>query len=277
MHSVSTQYDALLAQPATEFCHLWKVTRRDGKEMRLTDHDVDVTFGGKVWRSDIGFTSSAILISAVNAANQSLQIDLAMSPNGVREQDLRGRLYEDSVCEVMELNWRHPEAGVMQLFKGKFGRAKFTDRFHCTIEVLSLTAIDVPIASEVYSQTCRNALGDSLCKVQIESLAINIVVTEIVNKMDFKVDNLGNKPEDFFAFGQLKWSGGNNTDVPVDVRTTVPDEKLVGLFYPLASPIQVGDTGRLYPGCLKTWSICGSKFANQVNFRGEPLVSNFTA
>lgn len=264
-----------MGEEATNFCGLWTITRRDGFVMYITDHDADVTFGGNRYRADVGFTASAVVISSMSNANQSVELDVAMDDDGLKEADFRGRLYDGASCVLQAFNYVNPTAGVMTLFNGRFGRIKFTEHKHCTIEVQSIGAIDAPIANETYSQSCRNHLGDGLCRVAIEQLAISIQVVEVLNRQDFIVDTLGNRPTDYYALGQLKWNTGNNTLVPVDIRTNNSSTLMVGMFYPLAAPVEVGDRGRLYPGCNKQWSTCGAKFGNQLNFRGEPLVSNF--
>lgn len=273
MHFVSPEFEAALGEEATEFCGLWTITRRDGFVIRLTDHDTDVVFGGERYRADVGFTASATSISA--NANQSVELDVAMSDQGIKELDVRGRLYDGADCVLQRFNYKNVEAGTMTLFNGRFGRIKFTEFGHCTIEVMSLGAIDAPIANEVYSQSCRNHLGDTLCRVAIEQLAVNITVVEVLNKQDFIVNTFGGRPTDYFALGQLKWNSGANATIPVDIRTNNSSTMMLGMFYPLGTEVAVGDTGRLYPGCNKQWSVCGSKFGNQLNFRGEPLVSNF--
>lgn len=280
MHVVSDQFDGLLAADSTEFCGLWTITRRDGKVIRLTDHDRDVPFMGNVYRSDIGFTSSAILVSAINQANQNVELDVAMAEGGMSERDIRARLYDAASCVLLLVNWRTLDAGAMTMFTGRFGRIAFTERGHCTVEVTSLLGADVPVADEAYSQSCRNDLGDLLCQVPLEKLAINITVVRLLNRTDFVVDTLGGRPTDYFALGQLKWLSGSNEAVPVDIRTTLSDTLVVGMFYPLGVAIAVGDQGRLYPGCNKQWDGNGhgcASFNNQLNFRGEPLSSNFTA
>ena len=44
------------------------------------------------------------------------------------------------------------------------------------------------------------------------------------------------------------------------------------LFLPMAYAIESGDVFRIHPGCDKRLETCIDRFANVLNFRGEPYV-----
>jgi uncharacterized phage protein (TIGR02218 family) len=44
------------------------------------------------------------------------------------------------------------------------------------------------------------------------------------------------------------------------------------LFLPMGYAIRVGDLFRIHPGCDKRLDTCITRFANVLNFRGEPYV-----
>lgn len=106
-----------------------------------------------------------------------------------------------------------------------------------------------------------------------------IVKNVMLSKKEFTTDNLlagigprSELPTGWFDFGAVVWETGDNAGVAMEVRTftqATPDQT-VRLFLDLPKDIQVGDRGRIYPGCDKLRSTCINKFNNIVNFRGFP-------
>ena len=76
----------------------------------------------------------------------------------------------------------------------------------------------------------------------------------------------------WFVDGVVTFSSGANAGRSMEVKAWTSATATVTLFLPMPAPIQVGDTQTLYPGCRKTTADCRDKFANIVNFRGEPFV-----
>ncbi|MBK9496412.1 MAG: DUF2163 domain-containing protein [Xanthomonadales bacterium] len=61
----------------TTLALLVEIVRQDTQTYYLTDHNTDIVFGGRTYRSDIAFTSSSISSgSALNIDNVNLSIAL---------------------------------------------------------------------------------------------------------------------------------------------------------------------------------------------------------
>ena len=88
----------------------------------------------------------------------------------------------------------------------------------------------------------------------------------------------GGFPDDWFNFGAATFETGDNALVSREVKDFVADdgvtiEQDIELFDDMPFSIQVGDKLRVYPGCDKKVTTCGSaKFNNILNFVGEPYV-----
>lgn len=76
----------------------------------------------------------------------------------------------------------------------------------------------------------------------------------------------------WFAGGVLAWETGANAGRSCEVRAWVQATGRLTLFLPQPFAIEPGDKFRLYPGCDKRLSTCTSRFANVLNFRGEPYL-----
>ncbi len=75
----------------------------------------------------------------------------------------------------------------------------------------------------------------------------------------------------WFNYGVLTWESGANLGRSIEVQASTLAGAMT-LWLPMEQPIAIGDRFRVYPGCDKLTGTCISKFANIVNFRGEPFV-----
>ena len=76
----------------------------------------------------------------------------------------------------------------------------------------------------------------------------------------------------WFAGGVLTWESGPNAGRPVEVKAWTQATGQIELLFPVGYAIRVGDLFRLHPGCDKRLDTCIDRFANVLNFRGEPYV-----
>lgn len=76
----------------------------------------------------------------------------------------------------------------------------------------------------------------------------------------------------WFAGGVLTWESGANTGRAIEVKGWTQASGRIELFLPMGYAIRVGDAFRIHPGCDKRLDTCVSRFANVLNFRGEPYV-----
>lgn len=100
------------------------------------------------------------------------------------------------------------------------------------------------------------------------------------------VDSGRTEDDDWFTFGELTWTSGDNNGVSMDVKRSLSDGSVV-LKFKLPFQIKSGDTYKISAGCNRllrmpsdTWGSnytgdCRAKFDNAVNFGGFPdLPSN---
>lgn len=275
--------DAAVRLEVQTLARLIEITRQDGFVLRLTDADGDLTIDGNLFRSDIGFTASALLVGLNLNQTQGLTLTIGLSDEdgSVSKRDLRTRRYDGAQVVYSECDFTQPDDSKLVIFKGKVGRAAYKDTGEAQIEILPLTDDTVQFADEVYSQTCRASLGDSRCGFPIESFAIPFTVTGVDGLTSFLVDTFGatatGRPDiDYFSQGQLKWLTGDNEQWTCDILRGNIITKEVTIFFPVPATIRVGDTGKMYPGCDRQNSTCLSKFDNVVNFRGEPYAPQWS-
>ena len=76
----------------------------------------------------------------------------------------------------------------------------------------------------------------------------------------------------WFAGGVLTWESGPNAGRSIEVKAWTQATGEIELFLPVGYAIETGDLFRIHPGCDKRLETCIERFANVLNFRGEPYV-----
>ncbi|WP_439580665.1 DUF2163 domain-containing protein [Elioraea sp.] len=80
------------------------------------------------------------------------------------------------------------------------------------------------------------------------------------------------QPGGWFEHGVAIFETGLNAGVARDVLAWTQATRTLALFLPLPFPAVAGDVLRVQPGCDKRLATCRDKFANLLNFRGEPHI-----
>lgn len=271
MKTAGDDFKASIDKETSTLCRLLVITRADGTIYRFTDTDQPVKIGADTYRSDISFTSSAIMSSSAMLAAQSVNLSIALNDDAVTEIDIRNKKYRKARATIYLCDYENPTYGTVLLFDGTFGRIELGDTGRVDVDILPIsTSAGRSLKTESYSPTCRAALGDARCTVDIEALAVDFTVTA-VDGSTFTADEL-DQDNDNWKLGVVKWVTGGNANSVQDVLASVKDDKSVTLVVTPIVPVAVGDTGRIYPGCDKQPSTCLNRFDNIANMRAEPFV-----
>ena len=83
-------------------------------------------------------------------------------------------------------------------------------------------------------------------------------------------DSARTQMNDYCTYGLVTFTSGANSGTSMEVRDY--NAGVFGLFLPMPNAIMVGDHYSAVAGCDKTFETCIGKFANALNFRGEPHV-----
>ncbi len=76
----------------------------------------------------------------------------------------------------------------------------------------------------------------------------------------------------WFTNGVIKWTSGANAGLYNQVRAWTRSTNRIQVWGAARWPVAVSDTFEIVPGCDKTFSMCKTRFANSINFRGENLL-----
>ena len=106
-----------------------------------------------------------------------------------------------------------------------------------------------------------------------EAWSRHATVSAVTSKSVFNITVTDSRAvDDWFNGGVLTFESGPNNGRSMEVKDWVQSSGTVTLFLGVGYLPTVGDRLRLYPGCDKRTATCNARFANIINFRGEPHV-----
>lgn len=257
---------AHLAGEVTTLATCWRLERADGWVRGFTDHDRELVVDGLTYVASTGFLPSAIK-TASDLSVDNLDVDGFLDDAALRAEDLIAGLFDGARIEVFIVNWADLGQGRLLLRKGFLGEIKRADqRFSAEIRGLSNRLQQT--AGKLYSRLCRVDLGSSECGVALGPRTDTNAVTQVIAADTVRIVTA--RATGFFTFGKATFTTGANAGAVNEVL--LHDGQTIRLFVPMPRPIVVGDQIVLVAGCDKTPETCNAKFANILNFRGEPHI-----
>lgn len=244
----------------------WRIERRDGVTIGLTDHDRDLVINGLAHRAAPGMTPSAIKRSAGLEAD-TMDITGALTSAAIAEGDLLAGRWDGARVALFAVDWTGSGATQVALGEGTIGAVE-TDRGAFTAELRGVSAaLERPVV-EATSPECRAELGDKRCRVAMAGRRRIVRVTGAAGQV-VTVDAV--EPSDNgYGAGLLRWIGGANSGLESAIARSAG--ATVTLRSAPALPVVAGDLVELIEGCDKSLATCAARFTNAVNFRGEPYL-----
>jgi uncharacterized phage protein (TIGR02218 family) len=242
----------------------WLIERCDGVTIGLTAHDRDLEIGGLLYRAAPGMTPSAIARSAQLDAD-SMDVSGALTSAAISEADLLAGRWDGARIELFATDWTQPGAQVA-LAGGTIGGVE-TRGGMLTAELRGFAAaLERPVVEET-SPECRAELGDKRCRVPMAGRRRFARVTGVADA----VVTLDTPEPDANAYGggRLRWIGGVNSGLEDAISRS--EAHVVTLRRPPRFDGE-GALVELIEGCDKRIATCSARFANAVNFRGEPYL-----
>lgn len=246
----------------TSMAMCWRLERPDGAGIGLTSHDRPLTIGGLVYEPAPGMTPAAIVRSA-GLDPHSGEIGGALSSDALDECDLAIGRWNGSTMSLSVVDWANAEAEPLTLIEGEMGEIALAGESF-TAELKGASARLERLVCPATSAECRAQLGDKACRVD---LAGRTMIARIVAVADGEL-TLDQVVDERFLFGRLRYLDGENAGMAsavlaVDGAAVRPRDLARGA-------VLVGERVELREGCDKRLETCATRFANAINFRGEP-------
>jgi uncharacterized phage protein (TIGR02218 family) len=272
MKSVSAALDAHLQQEVTTLATCWRIIRTDGAAFFFTDHDRDLEFEGDRYVAAAGYSRSAIASDASFGVD-NLDVEGVFDNDAVTDADLKAGLFDHAEVRIFLVNWADLSQGALRLRRGWFGEVVLGQAGIFRTELRGLTQALAQRIGELYSPECRADLGDNRCKVDLAAWRRNGSVTGIVDRLSFAANVDGGPFADgWFDGGVLTFTTGADAGRSIEVRAWTAADGRIALFLPPPFAAAVGDTFHIVPGCDKRLATCRDRYANVLNFRGEPYL-----
>lgn len=247
---------------------------QDGRPIEL----YRISHGPEVWRlttAELPITYLAETYTPTPASRGPLRVaaqltaqrlELTLPPDHpVAELFLGGPPEYVVDCTLRRLHRHDPDAEAWAMPPYRLLSATWREGAGVTVYGESLmTALNRVGLHATYSATCRHVLYRGLCGADPEAHALDGSVSAITAQV-VTVPGAGAQPDGWWTGGYLAAAGGTRRRGIIDHAGSQLE-----LVAPLAG-LAVGSAVRLYPGCDRSWTTCGSKFARRVDFGGLPF------
>lgn len=151
-----------LKRETLTLCRCWKLNRKDGLIIGITDHDRVIMVG------DTEYSPGASLDRGQFARSLDLKPTYAgtggvLASDLITESDLRAGLWADCRIEVFIVDWQMPELGGIDLWSGFFSEIRINDQGQFEADLVSLKAeLERPVGRRL-ERRCDAVLGDARC------------------------------------------------------------------------------------------------------------------
>lgn len=162
MKQISDQLSSRLSGEVLSLCLCWTLTRTDGVQVWLTDHDDAVSFDGA------RFEPGAALDGGLFTHRDQLKPGMAaasgvLSSAAITEEALLAGLWDACWVDVHQLDWQAPEAGRRHVWSGLLGEIQISQTGVFEFELVGLKAeLERPVGRLV-QRRCDARLGDARC------------------------------------------------------------------------------------------------------------------
>lgn len=244
------------------FC--WRLDRRDGVSLGLTSHDRDLHVEGLVYSAAPGMLPSAVSM-ATGLEADSMDVKAALTADVISAADLDAGRWDGAALRLYLTDWTDPGALWLELARGELGGVERQGEAFSAELRGPIAVLDGPVAPET-SPYCRAELGDRDCRVDMAARRMVVRVTALDG--DTVTVEGGGLEAGAYAFGRLRWLTGANAGLLQMVVAS--DAESVTLADTPAFAVTAGTLAELVEGCDKRLESCSARFANAVNFQGEP-------
>ncbi len=243
----------------------WRIFRRDGVTLGFTSHDRDLRFDGVLHRSAPGMVPSAIRRTA-DFEPDSAEVTGALSHDAISSADLAAGRFDGAQVIAGLVDWESLDSHVV--YGGKIGSVS-EEAGHFSARLLSrkedLRRDPVPRTGP----TCRAEFCGPGCQLSAAAF------THLAQLSGFDLVSNGvmlNAAADpgSLVGGVARWLDGPHAGLAMGIAAD--SNGLLALDMPLDANLTVGLHLLVREGCDRTLPTCSGRFANAINFQGEPFV-----
>ncbi len=160
MKVMNSAFRARLETGVLSTCLCWKLVRRDGELVALTDHDETVVHDGVIFEPGAALEAGRFETAGGFRPGRAAAMG-ALSTEAIKDEDLGAGLWDGARVHVYRVDWSAPEHGLL-VWTGYLSEISESDAgFEANL--ISLKAdLERPLG-RTYSRQCDAALGDAHC------------------------------------------------------------------------------------------------------------------
>jgi uncharacterized phage protein (TIGR02218 family) len=253
------------AQELETVATYWRIMRRDGVTLGFTTHDRDLWFDHVLHSAAPGMMPAAIRRTSGLDAD-SAEITGAISHEAISAFDLQSGRFDGARVLVGVVDWDTMEH--QPLYRGEIGTvSQEMQGFVAELESSKAELARDPIPRT--SPTCRAEFCGRECA--LSPARFSHEATLLAHDLDSNLIHLTTTLDlDLLLGGGLRWIDGPYAGVAMTI--TGRSGSFLMLDRPLDQALVSGLRVELREGCDHTLATCSERFANAVNFRGEPFL-----
>jgi uncharacterized phage protein (TIGR02218 family) len=246
----------------TSIALCWRLERIDGAGIALTSHD-QALLSEEVTHEPTPGVLPASITRSLGLEPDSGEVAGALSSEALHEQDLALGRWDGASMRLNAVDWSDPAAEPIGLLAGEIGSVML-DGESFSAELRGAAArLEEPVCPAT-SAECRAHFGDKKCRVDLAGRTVSAVAVS-ANGGELTLDR---SIDERFLFGRLRYMSGQNCGLTTVILAT--SGRTVQVRDLPRSEVEAGCHIELREGCDKRFTTCVERFANAVNFRGEP-------
>ena len=257
--------DIWMTGPVTNAVYGWRLERRDGVTLGFTSHDRDVQIDGLHYSARPGMEPTSI-INTAGLDTDGLEISGSLASDAIRADDLRSGRWDDAQLQVFLFDWSDPMAGKRILATGTLGEISYSQNGFTAELNGPAAALGMAVIPST-SPTCRARFCDAACGLNRRRF---VHMATIASVQSDRVTLSAAPSSGSFQYGSLRWLDGDACGLTSGIFAQSGAE--MTLTDPVRATISAGARIEIFEGCDKTITTCQNRFANAVNFRGEPYL-----
>lgn len=167
MKQITEEFSARLAQEALTLCLCWRLTRRDGVQVSVTDHDEPLDVDGFLCRPGGAFEAGRFVQSDGMKPGMAAGAG-SLSSEAITGEELEAGLWDGCRVDVFQADWSFPDVGSRLVWSGYLSEIRYSDTGSFEAELVSLKSdLERPVG-RVLQRQCDAELGDARCGIASE-------------------------------------------------------------------------------------------------------------
>ncbi len=254
------------ATPLETVATWWRVLRHDGITLGFTSHDRDLWIDGVLHLASPGMIPSSIRRSSDFQAD-SAEVDGVLSHDAISAEDLAMGRFDGARVRVGLVDWESGDSE--QVYTGSIG-AITQQGASFTAELASRKAELAIDPTPRTSPSCRAAFCGPGCQLSGALFTHEAVLVNADQSGNAITVSMTAASADCIG-GEVGWFDGPLAGMRMRVSSATSAGTLV-LDTPIVAGLAAGARLSVREGCDHTLDTCATRFANAVNFQGEPYL-----